>query len=925
MDRNRRVLTLFEQALGFTGDELEGFLSSVCRDDEELRREIEALLAEHAHADRFLKVSSSSDAVTAPTQFTEASEPADEPGLSDSSHHGRFLPGAVVDRRYRIVSLAGRGGMGEVYRADDLKLGHTVALKFLPREFGTDGRRLELFHNEVRLARQISHPNVCRVYDIGELDDHHFLSMEYVDGEDLRVLLRRIGRLPADKGMEIAQQLCAGLAAAHDRGVIHRDLKPANIMIDGRGQVRITDFGLAKVGGDDGPRDVVGTPAYMAPEQLADGKTSVRSDLYSLGLILHELFTGEPVYRADSMPELRRLHADSTQVSPSSLVGELSPEIDQVIHRCLQREPRERPSSVRDVATALPGGDPLAMALAAGDTPRPEVVAAAGGVGTTSVRWGTALLLASLLGLLLYWITSGRSVINLAGLDQHPQVLLNRAMEVVRLLGHEPTSKHSIWGIRALTARPPGDDQQTTFAPKLQFWYRQSETTMVPTSIYGSGRRNMGNVTFDGPPFVEPEMIRVALDMHGKLQSFEAIPPRRVDELDEQRVEPFVWQEAFADELKDLLSFSSDALKETELVWTPPIVSDSYRAWLGQTFDGEPVRVEVASFRGQPVYFRIMDAPDPDSPMTGTPRQRVPVLAILVTSFMAISACFAFRNVRAGRHDRVGAWRIAGFMFAANLLLYALAANHSLIGEAVLFTKATSWGLHAALEMWLFYVAFEPLVRRTWPQNLIGWHRILSGKLGDPLVGSSLTIGILFAVSLAVLHGLARTAVEGLGMSPSPPLKISLWPLVGTGYAAAGLVAEMINSVRLSWWFLLSLTLAHVTTKNQWLAVGMATLFWSLAGVLREWHTVDLVFIAVAAFAKLWLLCRFGLWSLIMANFVERILAGWPITLDTSAWYFSTGLFAILILVGLAVVGFAISVGGRRTLLHGKLSPNDSS
>ena len=136
--------------------------------------------------------------------------------------------------------------MGEVYRADDLKLGHPVALKFLPKDLADDPRRLQLFHDEVRLARQVSHPNVCRVHDIGEVDGQHFLSMEYIDGEDLRGLLRRIGRLPKDKGIEIAQQLCMGLAAAHEKGVLHRDLKPANIMLDGRGQVRITDYGLAR-------------------------------------------------------------------------------------------------------------------------------------------------------------------------------------------------------------------------------------------------------------------------------------------------------------------------------------------------------------------------------------------------------------------------------------------------------------------------------------------------------------------------------------------------------------------------------------------------------------------------------------------------------------------------------------------------------
>jgi serine/threonine protein kinase len=140
-----------------------------------------------------------------------------------------------------------------------------VALKFLPRGVAESSRRFQLFVSEVRLSRQLAHPNVCRVYDIDEVDGQHFLSMEYIDGEDLQGLLRRIGRLPRDKGLEIAQQLCAGLAAAHEKGVLHRDLKPANVMIDGRGQARITDFGLARLeDGDSGVGEIAGTPAYMA-------------------------------------------------------------------------------------------------------------------------------------------------------------------------------------------------------------------------------------------------------------------------------------------------------------------------------------------------------------------------------------------------------------------------------------------------------------------------------------------------------------------------------------------------------------------------------------------------------------------------------------------------------------------------------------
>jgi serine/threonine-protein kinase len=155
---------------------------------------------------------------------------------SDSIPVGGFAPGAIFLDRYRIVGLVGRGGMGEVYRADDLKLGQPVALKFLPRGLASDPVRRERLFAQVRIARQLAHPNICRVYDIAEFEGQHFLSMEYIDGEDLAPLIKRIGYLSNEKGLEIARQLAAGMAAAHDRGVLHRDLKPANIMIDGHGR-----------------------------------------------------------------------------------------------------------------------------------------------------------------------------------------------------------------------------------------------------------------------------------------------------------------------------------------------------------------------------------------------------------------------------------------------------------------------------------------------------------------------------------------------------------------------------------------------------------------------------------------------------------------------------------------------------------------
>ncbi|MEO8585011.1 MAG: serine/threonine-protein kinase, partial [Acidobacteriota bacterium] len=364
---------------------------------------------------------------------------------SGSLDLGAFPPGAMLGERYRIVGLLGKGGMGEVYRADDLKLGQTVALKFLPKAVSTDESLLARFHAEVRLARQVSHPNVCRIYDIGEIEGRHFLSMEYVDGEDLASLLKRIGRLPVDKTVEIARQLCAGLHAAHEKGVLHRDLKPANIMLDGRGRVRITDFGLAVAAEEAASLgEISGTPAYMAPEQLAGKPSSVRSDLYALGLVLYEVATGKRAFDAPTLAEMRRKHEQETPTAPSNVLAGFDPAVERIILRCLEKDPRARPSSAVQVAGALPGGDPLAAALAAGETPSPEMVAAAGEEGTLPAGKAWALLggVVVLLAAVLFISALSRDIA-LAPPEKSHDSLADRAREVTVRLGWTDTPADS--------------------------------------------------------------------------------------------------------------------------------------------------------------------------------------------------------------------------------------------------------------------------------------------------------------------------------------------------------------------------------------------------------------------------------------------------------------------------------------------------
>ena len=237
--------------------------------------------------------------------------------------------------------------MGEVFKAEDIKLNQTVALKFLPDKLEKDKSALERFHAEVRNARQVSHKNVCRVFDIGEIDGRHFLSMEFIDGDDLSSLLRRIGRLPSDKAIEISRQLCFGLAAIHEAGILHRDLKPANVIIDSRGKARITDFGIAGIEEElTGGEIRVGTPAYMSPEQITGKEVTPKSDIYSLGLLLYEIFTGKQTFQADSIDDLLRKQQTTAPTNPSEVLKDIDPMLKKLL-QCLETIRRQSEKLVK--------------------------------------------------------------------------------------------------------------------------------------------------------------------------------------------------------------------------------------------------------------------------------------------------------------------------------------------------------------------------------------------------------------------------------------------------------------------------------------------------------------------------------------------------------------------------------------------------
>lgn len=262
--------------------------------------------------------------------------------------------------------------------------------------------------------------------------------MEYIDGEDLASLLRRVGRLAGDRALEISREICAGIAAAHAAGVIHRDLKPSNIMLDGKGRVRITDFGLSILGEETRTiNEIAGTPAYMAPEQLAGTGASEKSDLYALGLVLYEIFTGKRVFSGTTLPEIVRMRREMPITPPAQLVKDIDPAVEAIILQCLSIRPENRPQSALEVLSALSGGDPVKAALAAGQTPSPSAVAAAPVRGALSpmVAWSCFASMLVLIGIGLYYVPQ-ITIIGRMRPRLPPEALTVKAEEAIRTLGN---------------------------------------------------------------------------------------------------------------------------------------------------------------------------------------------------------------------------------------------------------------------------------------------------------------------------------------------------------------------------------------------------------------------------------------------------------------------------------------------------------
>ena len=808
--------------------------------------------------------------------------------------------GTLVAGRYRIAGLLGAGGMGEVFRARDLVLEEDVAIKLLPESRAHDEAFMRRFVNEVRLARQISHPSVCRVHDIGEVDGRAFLSMEYIDGEDLASLLRRIGRLPPEKGYELAQQLCAGLAELHGAGLLHRDLKPANLMIDGQGRLKLADFGLAAVREELRAHEYGdGTPAYMAPEQLSGREVSERSDLYSLGVVLYELLSGRHPHEAKGGPSGERGTIDRTApaVTLGARVTGLADETLEIIDRCLETDPGARPGSVLEVAAALPGGDPIAAALRAGRAPSVEAVANASATAHL-LPWQAWLLAAFTIVVLLAYAGVGpaRTLWGQSGPALAPAVLEDRAHDVIAALGvthpEGATMRRFVRDDRYLRGTERMELSEGRPVPVL-FEYRASPGALARLGSFASAI---------DPPMRTPGELRVVLDVRGRLRLFERVPmPPSEDDVADAAVDwsPLLTQAGIVEP------------ESVEAARVPGQPCDVSAAWKGRVADLErPVRVEAGSWRGQPVWF-LAEPPWRQSiaPPSAESAVSVAVQRGIVLVFFTVLLLLARRMHKRGEVDGRGAVRVAIVLMlcvtASELLTSAVGQSNAI--QTTL--SALQEGLLVGAIALLGYAVVEPYGRRFFPGVMVSWVRLTRGRWRDPWVGRDLLVGLALG---GVIGLIAVFRAEFLGAQA--PYTVQLKALGGLGHATGAVIAALwLGAFGVMQIYILFLALRWVARRTTIAAVAFFVL-WTAFELLRlgqdDVSVTGWVFAVVAsatvAAILAYILTRRGLLTLSAAQVMLNLMLTLPLSLDFAGWYGTISVVAVGTLV--AIVGWALYV-----------------
>lgn len=744
---------------------------------------------------------------------------------------------AQVAKRYEALTELGMGGTGVVYKARDRETGAMVALKVLRAELAGDSARMERFKEELLLARKITHKNVCRIYDFARTDDCAFISMEFVDGDSLRQILNRFGALNARTCITIVRQICAGLQEAHAQQVIHRDLKPENVMLDRTGQIKLMDFGIASSPGEPAEKEILGTPAYMAPEQAEGHPVDERSDIYAVGLILYEMTTGRPAFSGDTPIEIALKQVGEVPTAPRTLEPGIPERIEKAILRALSKSPQERFQSVEEFAQFLAADRESAPALEAAQT---EALLEP----VTATHWQKLdwlLLAGGIAGAILFFVLGSHVLpYGIYRLELSRSEAIAKVESLVR--AYDPESRHDEYAARFDAGL------QLLALPKLAA-QRGARATLEQTRLHALSWSVSQTKSGKPEDAFSPGSSRFDFDMHGNLtflrfaagQAKEYDPPANADALKRQAAK-------FAEDVFELtldpsrgkgLQYDGGAamwIRGSEKISSPTPGAMPVE-WMWQNTNGQEEGARIWLLGDRLAAAERIQSGN-ELPF-GTDEERPHLYRFFSQAstgvlFLGLVILAIARRLFLRRAPAV----IAAAACLSLGMMVALAVSHQQDGPTLNgfngpgYISETGWGMFffgwVIVGVTFYFVLVTPyhLAKEACPEHLSSLDAVARGDYKSRCVGLAVLRGILSGAALLGLYAVVldlfgKYGVGAFGTLPSGML---------SGSATEGLIQALARSSSgpiLDMWIsvLAPFSLVYRFTKKPWLAVAAAGVF----------------------------------------------------------------------------------------------------